>query len=158
MRRESPFSDAGNSTWARPSTIIPSAPRKLATGHQDQLPLVALVDFSDQPAMLRILPVQFFAQSTGLGLQLRYVALEVDYLPHASEVHSHLLGQPLYVASEVNVLLRIEPGVLYALARTEKTLLLVHPYGLRMHHDVRGGYPDHVHRTLSEAHERTFLK
>src|SRR5215208_2589910 len=127
MRRESPFSGAGSSAWARPSAILPPAPRKLATGHRDQLSLVALMDFGDQLSVLQVLAGQLFAQSTDLGLQPCYLALEIDYLPHAGEVHPHLLGQPLYVASEVHVLLRIEPGVLYALARAQPTLLLVHP-------------------------------
>src|SRR5215210_3699369 len=135
MRRESPFSDACSSAWALPSAAPPTVTRKLAPGHQDQLSLVALVDLGDQAPVFQLLPVELLAQSTDLVLHPRYLALEIDDFPHAGEVHPHLLGQPLYIAPKIHVLLRVEPGVLYALARPEQALLLVHSQRLRMHPD-----------------------
>src|SRR5215217_3733052 len=154
----SPCPGAGSSAWSPPSgSSSPPAARQLTARHQDQLPPVTAVHLGHRPAVLTLAPLELLAQIPVLGLEPGYPLLEVEYLLDPSEVHPHLLRQLLNVAPELDVLLGVQPRVLYALARAEQTLLLVHPQRLRMHPDELRGDPDHEHRPLAQLHDPTFL-
>src|SRR5215210_2993354 len=140
------------------SLPVRAATRQLAAREQHDLSFVAAVHLRDRPFVLQLSPAQLRTQIASLGLEPGYPPLEVEHLLDPGEVHPHLLGQLLDVAPELDVLLRVQPRVLYALSRAEQALLLVHPQGLRVHPDQLRGDPDHEHRPLAKIHDPTFLK
>src|SRR3712207_7003121 len=98
--------------------------RELAARHENDLPLVALVDLGDVPPVLELLLPKLLPQDAVLGGQPGDAALEVEHGLDPGEVHPQLLGEPLDAATELDVLLGVQPRVLDALARAEKALLL----------------------------------
>src|SRR5215216_6102649 len=126
-----------------PPCSSPAPPRR-----QNQLPPVAAMHLGHNPAVLPLSLLQLFAQDPVLDLEPRYAPLEIQDLLHPGEVHPHLLGELLDVATELDVILGVQPRVLYALARAEQTLLLVHPQGLRVNPDKLRGYPDQDRKSV----------
>src|SRR5215217_5192043 len=140
------------------SLPLRAATRQLAAREQHDLSFVGAVHLRDRPFVLQLPSSQLRAQLAALCLEPGYPPLEVKHLPDPSEVHPRLLGQLLDVAPELDVLLGVQPRVLYALSRAEQALLFVHPQGLRVHPDKLRGDPDHEHRPLAQIHDPTFLK
>src|SRR4028119_89930 len=95
--------------WVRPPAALPVAggARQPAAGPRDDLPLVALVDLGDVPAVLHLTLSELITQEAVLRREPGDAAFEVEHGPYPGEVHPHLLGETLDVASELDVLLRI---------------------------------------------------